>query len=141
MLLKVKQLHPKAELPAYAKEGDAAMDIRSVGSVKVVTGKYLEYSTGLAIEIPKGYVGLLFPRSSISNYDLSLCNAVGVLDSGYRGEITFRFRYDSESANIYTPGDKIGQLLVIPHPTLTPVWFDSLLPSERGSGGYGSSGL
>lgn len=141
MFLKVKQLHPKAELPTYAKDGDAAMDIRSVGSVKVVTGKYMEYQTGISVEIPKGYVGLLFPRSSISNYDLSLCNAVGVVDSGYRGEITFRFRYDSDSSNIYTPGDKIGQLLVIPYPTITPVWFETLESSQRGSGGYGSSGL
>lgn len=139
MLVKIKKLHPEAVLPSYAKEGDGALDLTAV-EVSNDTVDYIEYRTGLAFEIPLGYVGLLFPRSSISNRGLSLTNSVGVLDSGYRGEVTFRFRRSPSGASIYNPGDRIGQLLVIPHPTITPIWAETLGKSQRGEGGYGSSG-
>ena len=87
--IKLKKIHPDAVIPKYAYEGDAGMDIYSVS--KEITEDYIEYKTGICIEIPKGHVCLIFPRSSISKKDLSLCNSVGVLDSGYRGEIKFRF--------------------------------------------------
>jgi dUTP pyrophosphatase len=76
------------------------------------------YDTGLSMEIPEGYVGLLFPRSSISKTILNLSNSVGVIDSGYRGPIMFKFRYLEEGL-VYDVGDRIGQILIIPYPTMT----------------------
>lgn len=78
MVVNIKKIHPNAVIPAYSKPGDAGMDVTAV-SVRE-TEDFIEYDTGLAIEIPKGYVGLLFPRSSNSKYDLQLCNSVGVID-------------------------------------------------------------
>lgn len=89
--VKIKKLHKDAVIPSYAKEGDAGLDLTAVDYYFDEDGNAV-YHTGLAIEIPEGYVGLLFPRSSISKKDLSLTNAVGVIDSGYRGEITLKFK-------------------------------------------------
>ncbi len=142
MLLKIKKLHMYAQLPKYSKEGDGALDLTTVDS-GTEHELFREYKTGLAFEIPYGYVGLLFPRSSVSNKPLALSNSVGVLDSGFRGEVTFRFRHTRDSVDLsamYKAGDRIGQLLVIPYPTITPIWESELSESERGEGGYGSSG-
>lgn len=145
MKLKVKKLHKDAVLPSYSKVGDAGMDLTAVERTQ--TAGYTEYRTGLSFEIPEGYVGLLFPRSSISNKDLSLANAVGVLDSGYRGEVSFRFKRTNVQVgcgdrlyNDYAIGDRIGQLLVIPYPKIELEMVDELSGSERGAGSYGSSG-
>lgn len=154
MNLKFKKLHPDAVLPSYAKPGDAGLDITAVsdGVQKVQHPEncfaYIEFKTGLAVEIPPGYVGLIFPRSSISKTVLSLANAVGVIDSGYRGEICFRFKIDPaimvdpgvKSVATYKKGDRIGQLIVVPFPTVSPEWADELGDTERGDGGFGSSG-
>lgn len=134
--LKIKKLHPLAVTPKYAKSGDAGLDLTCV-SVKNEKD-YVECSTGLAIEIPIGYVGLVFPRSSISSKDLSLANCVGVIDSGYRGEVTARFR--SSGTRTYTPGDRVVQLIVMQYPTVTITEVETLSESERSTGGYGSSG-
>jgi dUTP pyrophosphatase len=91
MLVNIKKLVPEAVLPLYAKVGDAGMDLVAT-SVDYSNEYYIEYGTGLAVEIPEGYVGLIFPRSSNSKKDLQLCNSVGVIDSGYRGEIKLRYR-------------------------------------------------
>lgn len=136
-LVKIKKNHPDAKIPAYAKRGDAGMDLTAIG--KDVQDKYIEYDTGLSMEIPVGYVGLLFPRSSISNYDLTLSNSVGVVDSGYRGNIKFRFKQTSDLT--YYIGDRIGQIIIIPHPHIQFVEVDELSDSERGSGGYGHTGI
>lgn len=142
LTVRIKKVNPEIEtvIPTYAKDGDAGKDLVAT-SVKY-TNQYVEYGTNLAFEIPAGYVGLLFPRSSISKYDLRLCNSVGVLDSGYRGEVTFRFRITSDSpySNFYKVGDKIGQIIVLPHPFVVFDPVDELSDSERGNGGYGSSG-
>lgn len=144
MKIRVKKLHPEAVIPNYAKEGDAAVDLTaSTGATYVFDGTlggYAEYGTGLAFEIPKGYVGFLFPRSSISNTNLILSNCVGVLDSGFRGEIKFRFRILSGVEAEYVKGDRIGQLIVLPHPTIELEISDTLSSTERDFGGYGSSG-
>jgi len=96
----------------------------------------------LAIEIPDGYVGLIFPRSSNSKTDLYLTNHVGVIDSGYRGEIMFKFRPRNTllDARIHHVGDRIGQLIVIPYPKVKLVESDELSDTERGDGGFGSTG-
>ena len=145
MQIKIKRLHNDAKIPTYAKPGDAGMDITATSITH--TNDYIEYGTGLSFEIPKGYVGLLFPRSSNSKKDLALCNSVGVLDSGYRGEVTFRFknirRFTGElfpQTKEYVVGDKIGQIVVIPYPEVTFVESTDLSKTERGSSGYGSTG-
>jgi len=139
----IKKLTPEATTPTYAKEGDAGMDLTAT-SVKE-TDMYVEYGTGLAFELPEGFVGLLFQRSSVSKYNLSLANAVGVLDSGYRGEVSFRFKKTYQSPPYihkrYEIGDKIGQIMIIPYPKVEFTVTEQLLDSERGTGGYGSSGV
>lgn len=91
MKVRIKKLHQDAIVPTYAKKGDAGMDLTAVDYYYDLEGNIV-YRTGLAIEIPEGYVGLIFPRSSICNRDINLTNAVGVIDSGYRGEITMKFK-------------------------------------------------
>jgi dUTP pyrophosphatase len=99
------------------------------------------YGTGLALEIPEGYVGLIFPRSSISKTSLSLANCVGVIDSGYRGEILLKFRTDANNkTGHYTIGDRIGQLLIIPYPQIEFEEVLELSDTIRSGGGFGSSG-
>lgn len=139
MNLNFKQLSENAVLPKKAHEADAGFDIVAT-SVNHDGYYYTEYGTGLAVEIPKGYVGLIFPRSSLSKYDLLLCNSVGVIDSGYLGEIKFRFKRVKNFGEYYKIGDKIGQLIVMPIPMFTPKFVDELADSERGVGGFGSSG-
>ena len=91
MKVRIKRLHPNSVIPTYAKEGDAGLDLTAVDKYFDIDGNVV-YHTGLAVEIPEGYVGLLFPRSSICKEDLSLCNSVGVIDSNYRGEIIVKFK-------------------------------------------------
>lgn len=141
MQIKFKALHKEAFLPHYANPGDNGLDIYCIDNGTINReGGYLEYRTGLSCEIPEGYVGLLFPRSSISKYSLFLTNSVGVLDSSYRGEITFRFKYTGEGTKRYQFHDRIGQLVIIPAPCVTPEWAESLGISDRGTGGFGSTG-
>ena len=140
MKIKIKKLVEEAVLPSYAQEGDAGMDITAIGIIKT-TFEHVIYSTGLAIEVPPGYVCLLFPRSSIRNYELTLSNSVGVLDSGYRGEITFTFiKTDGKHSKKYQVGDRIGQMLIIPYPHIEFEQVSELADSERGEGGHGSTG-
>lgn len=141
MEVKIKKLVKDAIIPKYAKNGDAGLDLTS-------TSKWYDddnnvcYGTGLAIEIPKGHVGLVFPRSSNAKQDLILSNGVGVIDSGYRGEITFKFKLieDRHLAKDYNVGDRIGQIIIIPYPSIEFIEVDELSATERGTCGYGSSG-
>jgi dUTP pyrophosphatase len=140
MKVKIKKLDDRAIIPQYSKAGDAGLDITAIDVE--VTRDYIQYKTGLSFEVPAGFVALLFPRSSISNYDLNLCNSVGVLDSGYRGELLFRFNttIPFQDAKIYQVGDRIGQIMILPYPQIKFVESEELTNSERGTGGYGSSG-
>jgi len=138
MKVKIKKTHKDAVIPTYAKNGDAGMDLIAV-SVNA-TDKYIEYDIGLAFEIPKGYVGLIFPRSSISKTDMILSNSVGVIDSEYRGNITARFIKSRNGVDCYKIGDKIAQIMIIPHPSIEFEEVNSLSETERGTGGYGSTG-
>lgn len=113
----IKKLHQNAIIPSYSKEGDAGLDLTaiSVNDDELFT----EYCTGLAIQIPKGYVGLIFPRSSVSNKTLMLKNCVGVIDSGYRGEIKCRFqKFYNSQLKLYNIGDKIAQIIIMPYPSV-----------------------
>ena len=138
MNVKIKKLSKDAVIPSYAKIGDAALDLTAV-SISY-TNSYVEYGTGLAIEIPEGFAGFVFPRSSISNYDLNLCNSVGVIDSNYRGEIKLRFK-TVYNQKVYNIGDRIGQLIIMPIHKIELELTEELNDSIRGSSGFGSSGV
>jgi dUTP pyrophosphatase len=150
--LKVRfhKLHSDATLPSYAHPGDAGLDLVAVWMDADYEKPYVEYGTELAVEIPPGYVGLLFPRSSISKTPLSLANSVGIIDSGYRGEIRFRFRTDTTIVtsmvenrmefNAYGVGDRVGQLLILPYPQIEVEEAETLSEAVRAEGGFGSSG-
>jgi dUTP pyrophosphatase len=141
MQVKIKKLHVDAVIPAYSKPGDAGMDLTAVSATQDQYGNVV-YGIGLAIEIPAGHVGLLFPRSSNSKTDLYLTNHVGVVDSGYRGEIMFKFRPIDGllNAKVFQVGERVGQLLIIPYPQIELVESAELSDSERGEGGFGSTG-
>ena len=136
MLLRIKKLDDRAVTPAYSKAGDAGLDLVATSLKK--TDSYWEYGTGLAMEMPKGAVGLIFPRSSISNTSHLLRNSVGVIDSGYRGEI--KVRMSSPSGLFYGIGDRICQLIVMEYPFLQIIEAEEIGDSSRGSGGFGSTG-
>lgn len=144
MEVKFKKLSDKAVTPTYAYDGDAGLDLTAVSVNSEINecGQFvIVYHTGLALEIPKGYVGLLFPRSSIANKSLVLTNCVGVVDSNYRGEVLLKFKNttgDSVPA-VYPIGAKIAQLIIMPYPTINLIESDELSKTERGEGGYGSS--
>ena len=139
MKVKVMKLDAGAKIPKYAKDGDAGMDLYATSQSFDNHGNYV-YGTGLAIEIPKGYVGLIFPRSSISKTAHSLRNAVGVIDSGYRGELIFKFDINTHNSPVYEIGDRIGQIIILPYPQVEIEEAFELSNSERGSGGFGSTG-
>jgi dUTP pyrophosphatase len=151
MQVRVKKLHPDAVIPSYAKAGDAGMDMVAISADISKDGLFIEYGTGIAVEIPEGYVGLMFPRSSLSKTTMVLSNHVGVIDSGYRGEIKFRFKdlnmqqeFDGQwygDETVYEVGNKIGQLVILPYPQIELVETDELNESERGDGGFGSTGV
>lgn len=136
--IKFKKLNKRAEIPFYAKDGDAGMDL--VATTLVRTSKFFEYGTDLAMEIPKGYVGLLFPRSSISKTDHFLRNSVGVIDSGYRGEIKLRMSIPALGETEYLIGDKVGQLILMKLPWVEIEEVEELSDTDRGEGGFGSTG-
>lgn len=139
MKVKIKKLHPDAIIPKYSKQGDAGMDLTAISEEWNGETSMVTYDTGLSIEIPEGYVGLLFPRSSISKTVLSLANSVGVIDSGYRGPIVLKFRYPEEGG-AYDVGDRVGQILILPYPQIEFEEVGELSESERGEGGFGSTG-
>ena len=144
MQVRFKKLSEHATIPRYAKPGDAGLDLTAVRYLFNQKFSYIEYFTGIAVEIPAGYVGLCFPRSSVSDTHLSLANCVGVIDSGYRGEIKFRYKFPPKThialMKRYEEGDKIGQLVILPYPTIELVEVNELTETDRGTGGYGSTG-
>ena len=133
----IKRNHPDAVIPKYAHSGDAGMDLTAV-EVKIEKG-LVKINTGICIEIPEGYVGLVFPRSSIYKTGLTLTNSVGVIDSGYRGEIMLKFTTKFEG-RLYKKGDRVGQIIILPYPKIEFSEVDVLTSSERSTGGFGSSG-
>jgi len=140
MKVKIKKLHPLAVIPTYAKSGDAGLDLVATSIIENTTFD-ITYGLGIAMEIPEGFVGLVFPRSSIRRYDLALTNCVGVIDSGYRGELQATFRkIHGHASDIYNVGDKIFQMIIIPYPQIQFEEVDELSDTERGEGGFGSTG-
>lgn len=136
--VKIRKVHPDAVIPQYATDGSAGMDVTAISMS--VTDKYIEYDTGLAFEIPEGYVMLVFPRSSISKYDLVLANSVPVIDSDYRGTVKLRFKPTGIGlGKVYAVGDRIGQVMIVPYPKIEFNETEELSETKRGSGGFGST--
>lgn len=162
MKVKIKKMSPDAVIPTKAHPSDAGFDFYAASESFDEDGNYV-YGTGVALEIPEGYVGLVFPRSSICKKDIILTNSVGVIDSHYRGEVLFKFkstirellplsllwtRFSKHGKNlrisnfgsIYKVGDRIGQIIIVPYPEIELEEADELSVTDRGAGGYGSSG-
>ena len=141
MKVKIKKLSDAAVVPSYAKIGDAGMDLTATSKCWNVAG-FFQYGTSIALEIPRGYVGLIYPRSSISERNMMLCNHVGVIDSEFRGELCLRFKYINlmtTSCNTYEIGDRIGQLMIVPYPQIEFEEVEELSTTIRGNGGFGST--
>jgi dUTP pyrophosphatase len=140
MKVKIKKLHSDTVIPTYAKSGDAGMDLVATEILSNTTFD-ITYGLGIALEIPEGFVGLVFPRSSIRKYELALSNSVGVIDSGYRGELQATFKKTNGLDSLsYKVGDRVAQIMIIPHPTIEFEEVNELNNTERGEGGFGSTG-
>jgi len=143
MTLKIKRLDDNAVLPIRAHDTDAGIDLTCLTITQEINecGQLiLVYHSGVAVDIPKGYVGLLFPRSSVAKKSLSLTNCVGVIDAGYHGEVMAKFRSTTDVVPaIYKPGERFAQLVFIQLPDVEIEEVADLGDSERGEGGYGSS--
>ena len=143
MQVKIKKLHPNAVIPKYAHSDDAGMDLTAV-ELKIINDNLelgtpiIQIDSGLAVEIPQGYVGLVFPRSSIYKSNAILSNSVGVVDSGYRGSIKANFIAD-ETTFKYKVGDRFAQLIIIPYPSIEFIEVEELSKTNRGEGGFGST--
>jgi dUTP pyrophosphatase len=137
--IKIKKLKENAVIPTYSKNGDAGMDLTATEILSEDLDT-ITYGTGLAFEIPKGYVGLVFPRSSIRKYELQLSNSVGVIDSGYRGEVQATFNKIHNKLENYEVGDRVGQIMIIPYPQIKFIETQELSDTDRGTGGFGSTG-
>ena len=142
MELKVQLLSDSATLPTRAHAGDAGLDLYASEKAHIGPGERWQVATGIAVEIPEGHAGLVLPRSGLARrHGISLVNAPGLIDSGYRGEIKVLL-LNNDPAEIFRiePGDRIAQLLVTPFATVDPVQADALAESDRGDGGFGSTG-
>ena len=140
MRVRIKKLNPNAVIPKYAKDNDAGLDLVAT-TIKENTTFQITYGLGIALEIPDGFVGLIFPRSSIRNTELILSNSVGVVDAGYRGELQATFNKSNGLDSIaYKVGDRVCQLIIIPHPIIELEEVNELNNTERGTGGFGSTG-
>ena len=140
MIVKIKKLHQDAVIPKYAKDGDAGMDL-VITSIIDSTPDDVTYGFGIALEIPAGFMGLVFPRSSVRKQSLILSNSVGVIDSGYRGEIQVTFKKtDGNYSKKYDIGDRGAQIIIMPVPTVEFVETGELSSTDRGAGGFGSTG-
>jgi dUTP pyrophosphatase len=141
--LPFKRLDPDAPLPSYARPGDAGLDLSAAADVEVGPGERALVPTGLAVAIPDGHAGLVLPRSGLaSRLGLTLANAPGLIDAGYRGEVTCAMvNLDRSDPVRIRRGDRIAQLVVVPVATVQPQWVDELPKSERGEGGFGSTGV
>ena len=140
LVVKVKKLSDNAVIPSYSKVGDAGMDLTITREIEN-TSYSVSYGFGISMEIPKNFVGLVFPRSSVRNQDLILSNCVGVIDSGYRGELQATFKKTNGLYSFkYKVGERGAQIIILPYPQVKMVESDVLSDTERGTGGFGSTG-
>ena len=142
MDLPFKRLRPEGSLPAAQHDGDAGLDLRAAIDASVKPGERVMVPTGVAVAIPDGHAGLVLPRSGLaSKQGLTLANAPGLIDAGYRGEVVFSVvNLDREEAVQIRAGDRIAQLVVVATKEVAPVWAEDLPETGRGEGGFGSTG-
>jgi dUTP pyrophosphatase len=142
MDLKCRKLAATAILPTRATPGDAGLDLYASEAARLEPGARASVGTGIAIEIPDGHAGLVLPRSGwAAKHGISLVNAPGLIDAGYRGEVrVLLLNTDREEAFEISEGNRIAQLLVVPFASLEPIESEALAESERGEGGFGSTG-
>lgn len=146
MKIKIKKLHPEALIPKYATDGAACFDLHAVEAPEydmVLHGLPMAVRTGLSFEIPHGFVMLIFSRSGHGfKHDTRLANCVGVIDSDYRGEVMVKLTRDNSAVSSLTinVGDRIAQAMILPIPVVELVEADDLSETERGAGGFGSTG-
>ncbi len=142
MELPFRRLHPEAQLPQAQHPGDAGLDLCSTEEVEVKPGERAMIPTGVAVAIPDGHAGLVFPRSGLaSKQGLTLANSPGLIDAGYRGEVICAVvNLDPDSAVAIAKGDRIAQLVIVAIPQVAPGWVEELPDSHRGEGGFGSTG-
>ena len=142
MSLLFQRLDPDAALPTSAHPGDAGFDLRANADVEIGPGERAKVPTGVAVAIPEGHAGLVLPRSGLaSKQGLTLANAPGLIDAGYRGEVICAMvNLDREQPVKILRGDRVAQLVVVAIPDLEPAWADELPPTSRGDGGFGSTG-
>lgn len=142
MKLPVAKLNADAVLPTRAHDGDAGLDLYACEAAHIGPGERWSVGTGVAVEIPAGHAGLVLPRSGLAKeHGISLVNAPGLIDSGYRGEVRVLL-LNTDPAEIFRvlPGDRIAQLVIAPIALAEPVETEALAESVRGDGGFGSSG-
>lgn len=139
MKLRVKRVLDNAVIPNYATKGAAGFDLIAAKK-EILSIAQIKYDTGLAFEIPEGHVGLLTPRSSIVRTPLRLGNSIGIIDSDYRGPVSFIYDHNGQFRPDYEVGDRIGQMIIVPFSKVEFEEVEELQETERGSGGYGSTG-
>ena len=140
--LPVRRLTDAATLPTRAHQGDAGLDLYSAETATLAPGERASVGTGIALEIPEGHAGLVLPRSGLAaRHGISLVNAPGLIDAGYRGEIrVLLLNTDPAQPFEVSPGDRVAQLLITPFAEAEPLEAAELATSARGEGGFGSSG-
>lgn len=141
MNLPVKMDDDAGYVPRYAHDGDAGLDLRAVEDYTIEPHESAMVRTGLHVEIPRWHVGLVFPRSGLGSKGITLRNAVGVVDSGYRGEVLAALWNTTHKPFVIHKGDRVCQLVVMPYCPCSVDELDALSDSERGDGGYGSTGV
>ena len=137
MKVQIKKLNVNSVMPKYANKGDAGLDL-TVTECEQIDNEHIKYKFGIAIKIPDGYVGLIFPRSSIYKQRQILSNSVGVIDSQYIGEITAIMIGTTDTS--YKVGERACQLIIMPYPQIEFEKVEELKNTERGTNGYGSTG-
>ena len=142
MTLPVQRLTDAARVPTRAHDGDAGMDLYAAEAARLEPGARASVGTGIAVAIPDGHAGLVLPRSGLAaRHGISVVNAPGLVDSGYRGEVrVLLLNTDRDAAFDVEVGDRIAQLLVTPYASDEPVEVSDLEQTARGAGGFGSSG-
>jgi dUTP pyrophosphatase len=142
MQVKIKKLHPNAVIPQYATTGAACFDLVSVNEVMIIPGReHVALKTGLAFEIPEGYVMMVYSRSGHGfKNGIRLANGTGVIDSDYRGEVMVKMHNDGSTALLVKAGERIAQAMIIPALQVELEVVDELSDTARGSGGFGSTG-
>ena len=143
MSLRVVRLDERAILPTRAHPGDAGLDLYALDATELGPGERASVRTGIAVEIPAGQAGLVLPRSGLAaRHGIALVNAPGLIDSGYQGELrVLLLNTDRQRTFSVAVGDRIAQLVLVEVHTPVPIEVDELDRSERGEGGFGSSGL